>query len=69
MSTLEGKYWRFLKPEIQSSIMNIQDELENLVLELHKIPPKNVAEPLEAIMQKILGEIKILRDNGVDVIF
>ena len=71
LSDLEGKYWRFLNPEIQTSLMNIQDELEALIIEFQK-PFKNNVEKcklVENIMRKIIQEIKILKDKGIDVVF
>ena len=71
LSDLEGKYWRFLNPEIQTSLMNIQEELEALIIEFQK-PFKNNVEKcklVENIMRKIIQEIKILKDKGIDIVF
>ena len=71
LSTLEDKYSRFLKPEIKLAIMNILDSLDDLVFQFN-IPRSNrevLIKPLENIMVQIILEIKILRDNGIDIGF
>ncbi len=69
LSTVEIKYMRFLNSVIQESLMNIQDELGNLILEFRGDPQRNRERgaKIEVIMQKIITEMKKLSDNGIDI--
>jgi hypothetical protein len=71
LSGLEDKYSKFLSLEVQSSLMDIQVELEHIGIALWRskfFETKNEKELTEPI-EKIIGEMVKLREKGIGIGF
>jgi hypothetical protein len=71
LSIVEGKYLRFLSPEIQESLMEIEQELDEIYFTLNwsALSGANDYKKLSKSISEIMKQIVKIRENGIDIGF